>query len=91
VVVIVSWLDLQLAVQSVSITTKVVSLNPVHGDVYPIQHYVIKFVSDLLMVLSGYSGGVKHHKPTNRVHQNSKRNRYQQSIIELQNKQVHTE
>jgi hypothetical protein len=40
-------LDLQLPVQSVPITTKVVSLNPVHGEVYSIQHYVIKFVSDL--------------------------------------------
>ena len=28
------------------ITTKV-SLNPAHGKVYSIQHYVIKFVSDL--------------------------------------------
>jgi len=33
--------------QSVPITTDVVSLNPVHGEVYSmIQHYVIKFVSD---------------------------------------------
>ena len=34
-------------VQSVPITTHVVSSNPVHGEVYSIQHYVIKFVSDL--------------------------------------------
>jgi len=27
--------------------TKVVSSNPVNGEVYSIQHYVIKFVSDL--------------------------------------------
>jgi hypothetical protein len=33
--------------QSVPITTNVVSSNPVHGEVYSIQHYVIKFVSDL--------------------------------------------
>ena len=33
--------------QSVPITTEVVSSNPVHDDVYSIQHYVIKFVSDL--------------------------------------------
>jgi hypothetical protein len=33
---------------SVPITTKAVSLNPVHGKVYSIQHYVIKFVSDLV-------------------------------------------
>ena len=31
----------------VEITNKVVSLNPVHGKVYSIQHYVIKFVSNL--------------------------------------------
>jgi len=40
-------LDLQLPVQSVPITTNVVSSNPAHGEVYWIQHYVIKFVSDL--------------------------------------------
>jgi hypothetical protein len=34
----------------VPITTEVVSLNPVHGEVYLIQHYVIKFVSDLRQV-----------------------------------------
>jgi hypothetical protein len=32
--------------QSVSITTKVLSLNPVHDEVYSIQHYMIKFVSE---------------------------------------------
>ena len=37
-------------VQSVAITTKVVSSNPVHDEVYSIQHYVIKFVSDLQQV-----------------------------------------
>ena len=47
VVVIVWQLDIQLPVQSVHITTKVVSLNLGHGEVYSIQHYVIKFVSDL--------------------------------------------
>jgi hypothetical protein len=36
--------------QSVSITTKVVNLNSAHCEVYSIQHYVIKFVSDLLQV-----------------------------------------
>ena len=41
---------LQLLVQSVPITTKVVSLNPVHGEVYLIQHYVIAYVSDLRQV-----------------------------------------
>ena len=43
-------LDLQLPVQSVPITTNIVSLNPVHGKVYSIQHYVIKFVNDLRQV-----------------------------------------
>jgi hypothetical protein len=47
VVVIVWYLDLQLPVQSVPITTNIVSSNLVHGEVYSIQHYVIKFVSDL--------------------------------------------
>jgi hypothetical protein len=37
-------------VQSLPITTNVVSLNPAHGEVYLIQHYVIKFVSDLRQV-----------------------------------------
>ena len=36
--------------QSVAINTKVVSSNPVHGEVYSIQHYVIKIVSDLRQV-----------------------------------------
>ena len=49
-VVIVWWLDLQLPAQSVPITTQGVSSNPVHGLLYSIQHYVIKFVSDLRQV-----------------------------------------
>ena len=32
--------------QSMPITTKVVSWNPAHREVYSIQQYVIKFVSD---------------------------------------------
>ena len=48
VLVVIAWLlDLQLPVQSVPITTKVVSSNPVCDEVYSIQHYVIKFVSGL--------------------------------------------
>jgi hypothetical protein len=40
--VVILWLlDFQLSMQSVPITTKVVSSNPVHGEVYSIQHYVI--------------------------------------------------
>jgi len=38
---------LQLPVKSVPITTKIVSLNIAQGEVYPVQHCVIKFVSDL--------------------------------------------
>jgi hypothetical protein len=34
------------SVQSVPITTKIVSSNPAHGEVYLIQHHVTKFVSD---------------------------------------------
>jgi hypothetical protein len=34
-------------VQSVPIATNVVGSNPVHGDVYSIQHYAIKLVSEL--------------------------------------------
>jgi hypothetical protein len=48
--VIVWWLDLQLPVQSVPITTNVVSSNPTHGEVFLIQHQVIKFVSDLRQI-----------------------------------------
>jgi hypothetical protein len=39
----------------VPITTKVVKSNSAHGKVYWIQHYVIKFVSDLRQV-SGFFG-----------------------------------
>jgi len=41
---------LQLPIQSVPITTHVVSSNPTHGEVYLIQYYVIKFVSGLRQV-----------------------------------------
>ena len=43
-------LIVQLPVQSVPITTTVESLNTVHGEVYPIQQYVIKFASYLQQV-----------------------------------------
>jgi len=36
-----------LPMQSVTITTKVVSSNSAHSKVYSMQHYVINFVSDL--------------------------------------------
>jgi hypothetical protein len=50
VVMIVWYLDLQLPVQSVPVTTKVVSSNPVHCEMFSIQHYAIKFFSDLRQV-----------------------------------------
>ena len=44
VMVMIVWqLDVQL---TVPIMTKVVSSNPIQNEVYSIQHYVIKFVSD---------------------------------------------
>ena len=49
VVVVFVWqLDLQLPV-----TTKAVNSNPVHGEVYSIQHYMIKFASDIYMHATG--------------------------------------
>ena len=51
VVYVIVWqFDLQLPMQRVPITTNVVSSNHVHGEVYSIQHYVIKFISDLRQV-----------------------------------------
>jgi len=50
--IFLKWeLNLQLPVQSVPITTKVVSSNAFHGEVYSIQHYVIKCVNDLRQVV----------------------------------------
>ena len=43
-------MDLQISVELVPIIIKVVSSNPTHGEVYSIQLYVIKFVSDLRQV-----------------------------------------
>ena len=54
VVVIVWWLALQLPMHSVPITNKAGSSNPAHGEVYSIQHYVIKFIGDLRQV-DGFS------------------------------------
>jgi protein gp37 len=51
-------LNLQLPVQSVPTTIKFVSLNPADGEVYSIQHYAIKFVSDLRSVV--FSTGSAH-------------------------------
>jgi hypothetical protein len=49
---------------SVPITTKVMSLNPAHGEVYSIQHYVIKFVSGLSQV-SGFLRVLQFPPPIN--------------------------
>ena len=43
-------MDLQLSMQSVPITTKVVSSNPAPGEVYSTQHYKIKSISDRSVV-----------------------------------------
>jgi hypothetical protein len=47
-----SWIynHLYTCTISAKITTNAVSLNPAHGEVCSIQHYVIKFVSDLRQV-----------------------------------------
>jgi hypothetical protein len=58
IVDVILWqLDLHLPVQSVPITTEVVSFEFHSCKVYSIQHYVIAFVSDLWQVgsLSGLS------------------------------------
>ena len=52
--------------QSVPITTNVVSLNSAHGEVYLIQHYAIKFVSDLRQVGSFLSSPVSSTNKTER-------------------------
>ena len=44
--------------QSVPITTNVVRSNPAHGEMYSIQHYVIKSVGDLRQV-----GGISSTTP----------------------------
>jgi hypothetical protein len=69
-------LDLQLPLQSVPITIKIVSLNPAHGEVYWIQHYMIMFVSDLrhVVVFSMYSAGF--------LHQSSWQPQYNWNIVE---------
>ena len=42
--------DLPLPMQSLPITTKVVSSNPAQGEMYSMQPYVIQFVRDLRQV-----------------------------------------
>jgi hypothetical protein len=51
VVIVIVWqLDLQLPMQSVPITTMTLRVRIMLIEVYSIQHYVIKFVSDLRQV-----------------------------------------
>ena len=47
------WCSDRMVIGYTTITSKVVRSDPVHGEVYSIQHYVIKFVSDLRQV-SGF-------------------------------------
>ena len=66
VMIVWQW-GLQLPVQSVPVTTKVESFNTVHGKVNSIQHYVIKFVSDLgdLRQVGGFLQVLQCPLPTN--------------------------
>jgi hypothetical protein len=54
VVVILWWFDLKILIQSVPITTKVVSSNAAHGDVYliPVSSYFSFRVWILVMVFN---------------------------------------
>jgi hypothetical protein len=63
VVVVIVWLlDLQIPVQSVPIiTTKVVSSNLAHGEVYSIQHYAVIFFSGLQQSVVFVESGDKYH------------------------------
>jgi hypothetical protein len=62
----VDILDLPLHVHSVPITTKVVSVNPVHDEVYMITHYVIKFECNVIN-MSGEHKSNCHCLPTVRL------------------------
>ena len=57
-----SYGSLQLPDQSVPITTKGVSSNHVHGEVYSIQHYVTRFVSELRQI-SGFHRELRFPSP----------------------------
>ena len=64
-VVIIWLLNLQLPVQSMPITAKVASSNPVHGKVYLMQHYVIKFFSGFLQgTLVSSTNKIDYHDKT---------------------------
>jgi hypothetical protein len=48
--IVIEYCYLQQTVHVVPIISKVVSLNPAHGEVYSLQLYVIKFVNNLQQV-----------------------------------------
>ena len=56
-----------MILQLVSIITKVVRWNSVHGKVYLIQHYVIKIVGDMRQV-SGFIWGLRLPLPKKHCH-----------------------
>jgi hypothetical protein len=59
--------NLQLPVQSVPITTKIVSSNPVHGEVYSIQHVSdLRQVNGFLWVLR-FSPQIKYQPMYNKI------------------------
>jgi hypothetical protein len=58
----------------VPITTKIVNLNPVHGEVYSIQHYVIKLVCQWLATGQWFSPGTPVSS-TNKTRRGKKRGR----------------
>jgi hypothetical protein len=63
----------------VSITIIVVSLNPAHGEVYSMQQYVLKFVSDLRQV-GGFLQVLRFPPP---IKQRKHSNIYQPTAVEL--------
>ena len=52
--------------QSVPITTNVVSSKLVHGEMYSIQDYVMMFASDMRQA-GCFESGVKHDNPNPRI------------------------
>ena len=75
--------------QSVPITTKVVSLNPVHGEVYSIQHYVIKFVSEVQQVMVSSTNKTDRHDIIEILLKVSL-NTITLTILDFHNKKYHT-
>ena len=68
IMVLIVWqLVLQLPVQSVPITTKVVSSNPTHGEVYSILHYVIKVCQWFSLCTQASSNKIHCHDITEQL------------------------